>query len=213
MFFGRVLSGSIMRHLAHGSYRHSSTCGFFLFHWTNGYLLAYETFLSCRPFYALHRWWCFRYPLHLRSIRSGRNLPIATTSLGHIRKSLPFHCRIGKTAKPKKPDQASTFVNRNIRQPTGQHPRQKVWFQYWESHLTFQHSYFARLSYVHQNPVRHNLASTPSLYPWCSAAWFKRKATPAFFKTIMTFPNDKLEIPDDFPVECGGLAAALTEST
>ena len=85
----------------------------------------------------------------------------------------------------------------------------KVWFQYWESHLTFQHSYFARLSYVHQNPVRHRMVNTPCLYPWCSAAWFKRKATPAFFKTIMTFPNDKLEIPDDFPVECGGLAAAL----
>jgi len=62
---------------------------------------------------------------HQLPIRSGRNLPMATTSLGHIRKSLPFHCRIGKTAKPKKPDQASTLVNRNIRQPTGQHPKQK----------------------------------------------------------------------------------------
>ncbi len=33
----------------------------------------------------------------------------------------------------------------------------KVWHQYWESHLTFQRSYFARLHYVHQNPVRHGL--------------------------------------------------------
>ena len=79
-------------------------------------------------------------------------------------------------------------------------PGRKVWFQYWESHLTFQRSYFARLSYVHHNPVRHGLVHTPSSYPWCSAGWFERKANPAFFKTIMTFPNDKLEIPDDFAV-------------
>src|ERR1700686_11234 len=77
-------------------------------------------------------------------------------------------------------------------------PGRKVWHQYWESHLTFQRSYFARLSYVHQNPVRHRLARTPSSYPWCSATWFEKKATPAFFKTIMSFPTDKLEIPDNF---------------
>ncbi len=77
----------------------------------------------------------------------------------------------------------------------------KVWHQYWESHLTFQRSYFARLHYVHQNPVRHGLVSSPSQYPWCSATWFERKATPSFFKTIMSFPTDKLEIPDDFEVE------------
>jgi REP-associated tyrosine transposase len=73
-------------------------------------------------------------------------------------------------------------------------------FQYWETHLTFQRSYFARLSYVHQNPVRHGLVRTASQYPWCSAGWFERKASPAFFKTIMGFLIDKLEIPDDFEV-------------
>jgi putative transposase len=77
-------------------------------------------------------------------------------------------------------------------------PGRKVWFQYWESHLTFQRSFFARLGYVHRNPVRHGLVNTPSSYPWCSAAWFERKSSPAFFKTIMSFPNDRLEIPDDF---------------
>jgi len=29
----------------------------------------------------------------------------------------------------------------------------KVWFQYWDTELTFEKSYLARLSYVHQNPV------------------------------------------------------------
>jgi putative transposase len=79
-------------------------------------------------------------------------------------------------------------------------PGRKVWFQYWESHITFQRSYLVRLNYVHQNPVRHGIVRLASAYPWCSAAWFERKANPAFFKTVISFPSDKLDIPDDFDV-------------
>jgi len=77
-------------------------------------------------------------------------------------------------------------------------PGRKVWFQYWESHITFHRSYLARLNYVYQNPVKHGLVRVASDYPWCSAGWFERKANRAFFRTVVTFPTDKLEIPDDF---------------
>ena len=74
----------------------------------------------------------------------------------------------------------------------------KVWFQYWESQLTFHRSVLARLNYVHQNPVRHKLVSKASQYKWCSAGWFERKAAPAFLKTVTSFPIDRLDIPDGF---------------
>jgi len=77
-------------------------------------------------------------------------------------------------------------------------PARKIWFQYWESHITFQRSYLARLNYVHQNPVRHGIVRLASAYPWCSAAWFERKANPAFFRTVISFPCDRLDIPDEF---------------
>jgi len=77
-------------------------------------------------------------------------------------------------------------------------PGRKVWFQYWDSHLTFQRSYLARLNYVHQNPVRHGLAPVATGYYWCSAAWFQRTASPAFFRSVSSFKTDKLQIPDDF---------------
>jgi putative transposase len=80
-------------------------------------------------------------------------------------------------------------------------PGRRVWFQYWESKLTYQRSYFARLSYVHRNAVHHKLVSEPSLYPWCSAGWFQRQATPPFYKTMMRFGIERLELPDDFAVE------------
>ena len=79
-------------------------------------------------------------------------------------------------------------------------PGRQVWFQYWESHITFHRSYLARLNYVYQNPVRHGLVRDASAYRWCSAGWFKRKADPAFFKTVLSFPCDQLDIPDDFDV-------------
>ena len=76
----------------------------------------------------------------------------------------------------------------------------KVWFQYWESQITFHRSFLARLNYVHQNPVRHRVALTASSYPWCSAGWFERKAATPLYRAVRSFPIDRLEIPDDFEV-------------
>ena len=77
----------------------------------------------------------------------------------------------------------------------------QVWFQYRDTHLTFPKSYYARLNYVHTNPVHHRLVAVPSLYPWCSASWFERRATPAFYKTVMGFKSDRINVPDDFEVD------------
>ena len=73
-----------------------------------------------------------------------------------------------------------------------------VWYNFRETRLTYQHSYLARLNYVHQNAVRHELVPVASQYPWCSAAWFERVATEAQVKTIYRFKIDQLNIPDDY---------------
>src|SRR5262245_39461452 len=36
-------------------------------------------------------------------------------------------------------------------------PGRKVWFQYWDSKITFHHSYLPRIKYVMTNPVRHKI--------------------------------------------------------
>ncbi len=74
----------------------------------------------------------------------------------------------------------------------------KVWFQFWETRLTFERSYFARLAYVHRNAVHHGLVREPSAYRWCSAGWFERHAERALYHTIMNFPCDSLSIADDY---------------
>ena len=74
----------------------------------------------------------------------------------------------------------------------------QVWYNFWETRLTYERSYLARLNYVHQNPVKHGLVLVANQYEWCSAAWFERTVSPATVKTIYSFRSDKLKIQDDY---------------
>ena len=74
----------------------------------------------------------------------------------------------------------------------------KVWHNYWETHLTFEKSYYARLNYVHQNAVHHGLVKVPADYPYCSARWFEKTAKKSFYNTITSFKTDKIKVLDDF---------------
>jgi len=74
----------------------------------------------------------------------------------------------------------------------------QVWFNFRDTKLTIQYSYLARLNYVHQNAVKHKLVAVANQYPWCSAAWFERVASPAQVKTIYGFKIDRVKVEDDF---------------
>lgn len=77
-------------------------------------------------------------------------------------------------------------------------PDRQVWYNYWETELTFEKSYLARLNYVHQNAVHHGLVPVANQYRWCSAGWFERTARPAQVKTICSFKTDQIRVIDDF---------------
>jgi putative transposase len=78
--------------------------------------------------------------------------------------------------------------------------QRRVWFTYWDTHLTYERSYLARLQYVHENPVHHGLVRSASDYSWCSARWFEATAEPAFFRSVSSFKTDRLAVRDDFDV-------------
>lgn len=77
-------------------------------------------------------------------------------------------------------------------------PGRKVWFQFWDSRITFEKSYLARLHYVHYNPALHVVVPLAENYEWCSASWFARNASPALVATVKGFKTDHLTVPDDF---------------
>ena len=73
-----------------------------------------------------------------------------------------------------------------------------VWHNYWDTELTFETSYLARLHYVHYNAVKHGLVRMAADYPYCSAAWLERTATRAQVRTVYSFKIDRVQVEDDF---------------
>jgi putative transposase len=79
-------------------------------------------------------------------------------------------------------------------------PGRKCWYNFWDTKLTFEKSYLARLNYTHQNAVKHGLVHKASLYPWCSAGWFESTASSAQVKTIYSFDFEKVKVEDAYEV-------------
>ena len=79
-----------------------------------------------------------------------------------------------------------------------QTPARKVWYNFWETRLTHQTSYLARLNYVHKNAVKHGLVAVANQYPWCSANWFEQTVSPAMVESIYRFETGSVRVRDDF---------------
>jgi putative transposase len=77
-------------------------------------------------------------------------------------------------------------------------PKRRVWHNFWDTKLTYEKSYLARMNYVHQNAVKHGLVPVANQYRWCSARWFEQTASPAMVRSIYRFKIDQLSIRDNF---------------
>jgi putative transposase len=79
-------------------------------------------------------------------------------------------------------------------------PGRRIWHNFWETGLSYEKSYLARLHYTHANAVHHGLVSTASHYKWCSATWFENNATAAQVRTVYSMPIDSVAVKDDYDV-------------
>ena len=79
-----------------------------------------------------------------------------------------------------------------------QTPGRQVWFNYWDSCLTYEKSYFARLHYIHMKPVKHGLVENAADYPFCSYNWFLETGDDILKEQVFTQPIDRLIVYDDF---------------
>ena len=77
-------------------------------------------------------------------------------------------------------------------------PGRKVCFQYWDTCLTYEDSYYARLNYVYHNAVHHGMAALPEHYRFCSANWFNQNADPGYRRKVMSYRFDNVNVVDDF---------------
>ncbi|KPV51857.1 hypothetical protein SE17_18860 [Kouleothrix aurantiaca] len=74
----------------------------------------------------------------------------------------------------------------------------QVWFQYWDTCLRTDQSYYARLNYVHNNAVKHRLVQAAEQYPYCSAGWFTSNADIALREQVKAATPHSTEPHDDF---------------
>lgn len=103
------------------------------------------------------------------------------------------------------PEQSSTITSliRAVHSITGKFinrldntPGRRVWYNYWDSCITNEKSFLARLHYVHVNPVKHGLVDTPEDYSCSSYLWFMRSADEAFRKQVFAQPIDRLNVQE-----------------
>jgi putative transposase len=74
----------------------------------------------------------------------------------------------------------------------------RVWYQFWDTQLTFEPSWLARLKYTHENAVHHRLVADARKYRWCSAGWFEENARPSLVQTLKGIKTDRVNVYDDF---------------
>jgi putative transposase len=77
-------------------------------------------------------------------------------------------------------------------------PGRRVWYNYWDTCITEEDSYLARLHYVHMNPLRHGLLRDPEDYPFCSYRSFLAQSEPRFREKVLASSIDRLVVMDDF---------------
>lgn len=77
-------------------------------------------------------------------------------------------------------------------------PGRQVWCNYWDSCLTYERSYLARLHYVHMNPVKHGLVKSAMDYPFCSYKWFVEQGSETLKQQVFAQPIDRVKVIDDF---------------
>ena len=73
-----------------------------------------------------------------------------------------------------------------------------VWWNYWDTCLTNEASYYARVNYVHWNPVKHRLTERAELYAFSTyRVWLQQ--FPAELRHIEhEYPFDRVKVYDEF---------------
>lgn len=74
----------------------------------------------------------------------------------------------------------------------------KIFSNYWDTCITFENSYYARLNYIFYNPVKHGYVENAEEYPWGSL-YFRCRNDRVYIERLMKgFPFDEVRIEDDY---------------
>lgn len=74
----------------------------------------------------------------------------------------------------------------------------KIWYNYWDTCITYEKSYFARLNYIWYNPAKHGYVEKPE--DWIYGSYIKRFKTEIDYLVSINknYPFEKVNVKDDF---------------
>jgi putative transposase len=73
-----------------------------------------------------------------------------------------------------------------------------VWYNYWDTCITYENSYFARLNYIWNNPVKHGYVKNP--IEWKFGSYYHRFKNESEYLTQIRkkYPSDRINIDDNY---------------
>ena len=69
-----------------------------------------------------------------------------------------------------------------------------IFYNYWDTCITFERSYFTRINYIYMNPVKHGYVLHPEDYPFGSYYYRFKNKSENLTKILKEFPSDRLDL-------------------
>ncbi len=87
------------------------------------------------------------------------------------------------------------WMKKNI---TGLDKEKRIWYNYWDTCITYEKSYFARLNYIWHNPTKHGYVEDEA--DWKFGSYYTRikNERDLLIEIGKRYPFDKVSIKDDF---------------
>ncbi len=76
--------------------------------------------------------------------------------------------------------------------------KRKIWWNYWDSCITYESSYFARLNYIHFNAVKHGNVNDPMKWKFSSYNQFYDLDSKAAERIEENYHFEGVNVKDDF---------------
>jgi putative transposase len=74
----------------------------------------------------------------------------------------------------------------------------QVWWNYWDTCLTSEGAYFARINCVHWNPVKHQVLARPEMYEFSTYRLWQERWQPELQRIERDYPFDRVTVQDEF---------------
>jgi putative transposase len=89
----------------------------------------------------------------------------------------------------------SMWIRKNIKEAAG---LEKIWWNYWDTCITYERSYYTRLNYLWYNPQKHGVIEKAEEWEFGSL-FFRVQEEAQYIRTLrVNYPFESVKVRDDF---------------